>query len=87
MRLKVLSRYDKLVSTFSCWLERGPVSQVAVPQEAQPAQVIIPLQEGRVVECPDLQDAAKMAESEPTVTWYHVFEGGLVRHPHFRFQV
>ncbi|KAI3354640.1 hypothetical protein L3Q82_018523 [Scortum barcoo] len=35
--------------------------------------VYIPLQEGGMLDCPHLQDAAKMADNgEPTVTWYHV---------------
>lgn len=31
----------------------------------------IPLQEGAELDCPDLEMAAKMADSEPTVTWFH----------------
>lgn len=32
----------------------------------------VPLQEGAELDCPDLEVAAKMADSEPTVTWFHL---------------
>lgn len=50
------------------------------------SQVVIPLQEGKALDCPDLQDAAKMADSTPTVTWYHVRDGP-VTHPSMRLIV
>ncbi|KAF7658565.1 hypothetical protein LDENG_00011180 [Lucifuga dentata] len=59
MRLEVLS-HDK-VSGHGC----EPVVATA------PSQVIIPIQEGKMLDCPDLQDVAKMADGELTVTWYH----------------
>lgn len=42
------------------------------------AQEVIPLQEGKALDCPDLQDATKMADSDPTVTWYHVRQGPVI---------
>ncbi|CAL8352287.1 unnamed protein product [Lota lota] len=36
-----------------------------------PSHVYIPFQEGKSLSCPGLQDAAKMADSAPSVTWYH----------------
>lgn len=64
MRLKVL-RLDEVVNGTDC---EPPFLRPAVATE----NVFIPLQEGKVLDCPDLQDVAKMADSEPTVTWYHV---------------
>ncbi|XP_078140287.1 LOW QUALITY PROTEIN: interleukin-1 receptor accessory protein [Centroberyx gerrardi] len=58
MRLEVLAR-DQVV--------RGCEPAVAVA----PSQVIAPLQEGMTLDCPDLQDVVKMADSSPSVTWYH----------------
>ncbi|XP_076026445.1 interleukin-1 receptor accessory protein isoform X2 [Genypterus blacodes] len=59
MRLEVLSR-DQVAS--------GPDCAVATA----PSQVIIPLQEGKKLDCPDLQDAIKMADGgDLNVTWYH----------------
>ncbi|XP_029027614.1 interleukin-1 receptor accessory protein [Betta splendens] len=46
------------------------------PQGAvEPAQVVIPMQEDKRLHCPHLQDAAKMADGEPSVAWYHVRDG------------
>lgn len=70
MRLKVL-RPDDVVRGADC----EPPVAVAT------SQVVIPLQEGKVLDCPDLQDAAKMADGEPTVTWQHVTPTSLVTHP------
>ncbi|XP_068601768.1 interleukin-1 receptor accessory protein [Brachionichthys hirsutus] len=59
--LKVL-RQDQLVLVTDC----PPPAAVAASQE------VAPLQEGKLLECPDLEDAAKMADSRPTVTWVFV---------------
>ncbi|KAG8001705.1 Interleukin-1 receptor accessory protein [Nibea albiflora] len=61
MRLKVL-RPDEVAHGSDC---QPPVA-------VAPTQVNIGLQEGRTLDCPDYQDAAKMADSELTVTWQHV---------------
>ncbi|XP_008285461.1 interleukin-1 receptor accessory protein [Stegastes partitus] len=61
MRLTVLRR-DEAVRGVDC---EPPVAVAA-------AQETIALQGGETLDCPDLQDAAKMADGEPTVTWYHV---------------
>lgn len=45
-------------------------SQCLAPPPPPPRQV--PLQEGAELDCPDLEVAAKMADSEPTVTWFHL---------------
>ncbi|XP_026183150.1 interleukin-1 receptor accessory protein-like isoform X2 [Mastacembelus armatus] len=66
MRLKVL-QHDEVIQGPSC----PPLATVA------PAQVVIPQQEGKILNCPNLQDATKMADSKPTVTWYHVKKDGL----------
>lgn len=60
MRLEVLRR-DEAPHSSDCQL---PVA-VATTQQ------LIPLQEGKTLDCPDLQDAASMSNSTPTVTWYH----------------
>ncbi|XP_049921555.1 interleukin-1 receptor accessory protein [Epinephelus moara] len=65
MQLKVL-RPDDVVRSLEC---EPPVAMAA-------SEVIIPFQEGKVLDCPDLEEARKMAEGEPTVTWYHVKLGG-----------
>ncbi|XP_036937748.1 interleukin-1 receptor accessory protein-like [Acanthopagrus latus] len=59
MRLKVL-RPDQVA--------RGADCAVAVST----SHLIIPFEKGKMLDCPDLQDAAKMADSEPTVTWNFV---------------
>ncbi|XP_029963627.1 interleukin-1 receptor accessory protein-like [Salarias fasciatus] len=51
-------------------VQRG--SSCEPPVAVAPIQTIIPLQEGVTLDCPDLRDAAKMADSPPNVTWYHV---------------
>uniref|UniRef100_A0A3B4ZW04 Ig-like domain-containing protein n=2 Tax=Stegastes partitus TaxID=144197 RepID=A0A3B4ZW04_9TELE len=63
MRLTVLRR-DEAVRGVDC---EPPVAVAA-------AQETIALQGGETLDCPDLQDAAKMADGEPTVTWYHMCE-------------
>ncbi|XP_039986954.1 interleukin-1 receptor accessory protein [Xiphias gladius] len=61
MRLKVLRR-DQVVLSADC---QPPVAVEAT-------HMVIPLQEGKTLDCPDLQEATKIADSKPTVTWYHV---------------
>lgn len=39
---------------------------------AATSQVSVPFQDGRVLECPDMQDATRMASGEPNVTWLYV---------------
>lgn len=39
------------------------------------SQVFIPFQDGKVLECPDLQDATRMSTDEPSVTWLLVKPG------------
>ncbi|XP_045930368.1 interleukin-1 receptor accessory protein-like isoform X1 [Micropterus dolomieu] len=63
MRLKVL-RPDEVVRGLDC----EPAVAVAA------SHVVIPLQEGKMLHCPDLEDVAKIADSKPTVTWSHVRE-------------
>ncbi|XP_037533834.1 interleukin-1 receptor accessory protein [Nematolebias whitei] len=60
IRLEVLRR-DEALRSSDC---QPPVA-VATTQQ------LIPLQEGTTLDCPDLQDAASMSNSTPTVTWYH----------------
>lgn len=60
MRLRVLRR-DDVVPSNSCL---PAVAVAATP-------VVIPLQQGHRVDCPDLHNATKMADSEPTVTWFY----------------
>ncbi|KAM6933368.1 interleukin-1 receptor accessory protein [Xenentodon cancila] len=60
MRLKVLRR-DQVV----------PVAACVPPVAVEAVQAYIPLQEGEKLECPDLQDAAKMSDVPPKVSWYH----------------
>ncbi|XP_044209658.1 interleukin-1 receptor accessory protein-like [Thunnus albacares] len=64
MRLKVL-RPDEVLQGANC---KPPVAAVAA------SQMNIPIQEGGILDCPDLQEAAKMPESKPNVTWYHFTE-------------
>lgn len=40
---------------------------------------IIPLQEGKTLECPNVQEARKMADGQPRVRWYHVRTDRTVR--------
>ncbi|XP_041663041.1 interleukin-1 receptor accessory protein-like isoform X2 [Cheilinus undulatus] len=59
MRLTVIQR-DEVVHN-ACQLPVvGPASQV-----------VIFINMGKTLQCPSLQDATKMADSEPTVSWYH----------------
>ncbi|XP_074535310.1 interleukin-1 receptor accessory protein isoform X2 [Halichoeres trimaculatus] len=60
MRLSVLQR-DEVVRGNACEL----------PAVGETRQEVIPLEEGKVLNCPGMQEAAKMADSEPTVSWYH----------------
>ncbi|XP_028430284.1 interleukin-1 receptor accessory protein isoform X2 [Perca flavescens] len=62
MRLKVL-RPNEVVRGADC----EPLVAVA------PTQEVIPLQEGKMLHCPDLQEAGKMVDKNTTVTWYHVW--------------
>uniref|UniRef100_A0A3Q3WIZ3 Interleukin 1 receptor accessory protein n=1 Tax=Mola mola TaxID=94237 RepID=A0A3Q3WIZ3_MOLML len=54
-RLKV-PRPDEVVQSVDC----------APPVATAADDVVIPLQEGKMLDCPDLQEAANMADSEPT---------------------
>lgn len=58
MRLTVL-RPEDVTHGNSC----APAVAMAASREK------IPLQEGKALDCPDAQEAAKMADSTPTVTW------------------
>lgn len=50
------------------------------PLGAADAEVdVIPLQEGKLLHCPHLQDVTKMADGEPSVTWYHVSHGSVIQ--------
>ncbi|XP_059187184.1 interleukin-1 receptor accessory protein isoform X2 [Centropristis striata] len=60
MRLKVM-RPDEVVRGADCEL----------PVAAPVSQEVVAFQTGKVVDCPDLQEARKMADGEATVTWYH----------------
>lgn len=61
MRLSVLRR-DEVTRGSAC----EPLT--AVP----PIETFVALQEGHTLECPDLQDATRMSDSPPKVTWSHV---------------
>uniref|UniRef100_UPI0037E7C1CF interleukin-1 receptor accessory protein n=1 Tax=Semicossyphus pulcher TaxID=241346 RepID=UPI0037E7C1CF len=55
-------------------LQRGEVTRgnaCGLPVAGETIQAPIGLQQGEVLHCPGLQEAAKMADSEPTVSWYH----------------
>lgn len=67
MRLTVL-RPDEVVRAISC---EPPVATTTT-------QVVIPLQDGKVLECPDLQDITKEADSKLNVTWLHVIPSSSV---------
>uniref|UniRef100_A0A8C6U8G4 Interleukin 1 receptor accessory protein n=1 Tax=Neogobius melanostomus TaxID=47308 RepID=A0A8C6U8G4_9GOBI len=60
MRLTVLRPEDVTLPN-SC----GPAFAVAASPER------VPLQEGKTLDCPDAQEAAKMADATPSVTWVH----------------
>ncbi|XP_060903286.1 interleukin-1 receptor accessory protein-like [Labrus mixtus] len=60
MRLTVLQREEVV---------RGNACQL--PLAGATSQAVIPLQEGKMLQCPDLQEVAKMTDGEPTVSWYH----------------
>lgn len=44
----------------------------SAPAGAPTRQVILRLQEGAVLDCTDLEDAAKMADGKPNVSWLYV---------------
>lgn len=50
----------------------------SAPAGAPARQVIVHLQEGAVLNCTDLEDATKMADGKPEVTWLHVNPSNLV---------
>uniref|UniRef100_A0AAZ1XLI8 Interleukin 1 receptor accessory protein n=1 Tax=Oreochromis aureus TaxID=47969 RepID=A0AAZ1XLI8_OREAU len=50
---------------------KSSCSKIAILAVA-PIEDLIPLQEGKTLDCPDLQDATKMSESTPKVQWYFV---------------
>ncbi|XP_061828258.1 interleukin-1 receptor accessory protein [Nerophis lumbriciformis] len=60
VRLAVLRREEASVG-----------SECDLPVAAAAGQVVIPLQWGETMDCPDWQDAKNMSDSPPTVTWYH----------------
>ncbi|XP_072247959.1 interleukin-1 receptor accessory protein [Leuresthes tenuis] len=60
MRLTVLRRAEVLRSA-----DCEPLVAVAATRQ------FIPMQQGKKLDCPDLQDAVKMSEITPNVTWYH----------------
>ncbi|KAM3615411.1 uncharacterized protein V6R79_001901 [Siganus canaliculatus] len=43
------------------------------PVAVAPTQAFLPLQQGRVLDCPDVDAVDRMADGEVTVTWMHVF--------------
>ncbi|XP_023817406.1 interleukin-1 receptor accessory protein isoform X3 [Oryzias latipes] len=64
MGLKVLRR-DQVTPAGSC---EPPVATLPTP-------ALIPLQEGKTLDCPDLKDATSMSDSPPTVSWSHKCKG------------
>ncbi|XP_034459503.1 interleukin-1 receptor accessory protein-like isoform X2 [Hippoglossus hippoglossus] len=71
MRLKVLRRED-LVQDSDC----------PPPVAASTSSVDIPQLGGWILDCPGLQDVTKMADSDPSVTWYHVtLSGSCYKYP------
>lgn len=44
----------------------------SAPAGAPTRQVIVRQQKGAVLNCTDLEDAAKMADGKPNVTWLYV---------------
>lgn len=44
----------------------------SAPAKPPTRQVIVRLQEGAVLNCTDLEDATKMADGKPNVTWLYV---------------
>uniref|UniRef100_A0AAZ1Y367 Interleukin 1 receptor accessory protein n=1 Tax=Oreochromis aureus TaxID=47969 RepID=A0AAZ1Y367_OREAU len=48
----------------------GRRRKCGLPVAVAPIEDLIPLQEGKTLDCPDLQDATKMSESTPKVQWY-----------------
>lgn len=69
MRLKVLRR-DEAVRYSDC---QPPVAVATI-------QHLVPLQEGKTLDCPDIQEAASMSNSTPTVTWYYSGSQTAVNH-------
>ncbi|XP_061576060.1 interleukin-1 receptor accessory protein isoform X2 [Cololabis saira] len=88
MRLKVRRR-DQV----------SPLADCVPPVAAAPVQVTVPFQQGQTLECPDLQDAARMGDVPPRVSWYHtrpelsICKGEFLSHdveqqgPHLRIWV
>ncbi|RVE65335.1 hypothetical protein OJAV_G00134520 [Oryzias javanicus] len=60
MHLKVLRR-----------VQATPASSCEPSVATAPTRALIPLQEGKTLDCPDLKDAASMSDSSPTVNWSH----------------
>lgn len=58
MRLRVLRR-DEVVRSNDC----------EPPVAVAPIQIAIGLQTGKMLDCPGLQDVAKVSKPEPSVTW------------------
>lgn len=50
----------------------------SAPAGAPTRQVIVRMQEGAVLNCTDLEDAARMADGKPNVTWLYVNPSNLV---------
>ncbi|XP_034024886.1 interleukin-1 receptor accessory protein-like [Thalassophryne amazonica] len=46
-------------------------AECELPVATVPNHMVIPLQQGKTLDCPDLQDAARMATGSLTVTWFH----------------
>ncbi|XP_072315381.1 interleukin-1 receptor accessory protein-like [Eucyclogobius newberryi] len=65
MRLTVL-RPEDVARGNSC----APAVAVPVTQE------VIPFQNGKILDCPDAEGAAKMADGTPTVSWVHLGRNG-----------
>ncbi|XP_054649446.1 interleukin-1 receptor accessory protein [Dunckerocampus dactyliophorus] len=51
--------------------EASPGSECDLPVATAASQVVIYLQKGKTINCPDWQEATNMADSPPTVSWYH----------------
>ncbi|XP_061683840.1 interleukin-1 receptor accessory protein-like isoform X6 [Syngnathoides biaculeatus] len=49
----------------------GGVRECDLPVAVAPAQAAVPLQSGDTLDCPDWQEARRMADAPPAVTWYH----------------
>ncbi|KAM4627426.1 interleukin-1 receptor accessory protein-like isoform 2-T2 [Polymixia lowei] len=71
--LRNKSSCTKIAMRLEVWPrgEAGSGRGCEPPVAMAPSQVIIPFQEGKTLDCPDLQDVVKMADNSPSVTWYH----------------